>query len=105
SFHQRDGRGLDVQSNTRWGESGDCARHEIPNSAVRFHSRTDHWQWIHPSGSNPNVEMHEAAFGIGREHSPKNANRGWNSLTFLRQFRSEERRVGKECRSRWSTYH
>ena len=22
-----------------------------------------------------------------------------------RQFRSEERRVGKECRSRWSPYH
>src|SRR2546427_7276711 len=24
---------------------------------------------------------------------------------FLRAFRSEERRVGKECRSRWSPYH
>src|SRR3712207_4465271 len=23
----------------------------------------------------------------------------------LREFRSEERRVGKECRSRWSPYH
>ena len=23
----------------------------------------------------------------------------------LRSFRSEERRVGKECRSRWSPYH
>ena len=23
----------------------------------------------------------------------------------LRNFRSEERRVGKECRSRWSPYH
>src|SRR2546430_17731102 len=26
-------------------------------------------------------------------------------LTDLRGFRSEERRVGKECRSRWSPYH
>ena len=25
--------------------------------------------------------------------------------TFLSAFRSEERRVGKECRSRWSPYH
>src|SRR3712207_9098021 len=25
--------------------------------------------------------------------------------TVQRQFRSEERRVGKECRSRWSPYH
>ena len=24
---------------------------------------------------------------------------------FVRRFRSEERRVGKECRSRWSPYH
>ena len=24
---------------------------------------------------------------------------------FPRRFRSEERRVGKECRSRWSPYH
>src|SRR5690606_40975791 len=24
---------------------------------------------------------------------------------FGREWRSEERRVGKECRSRWSTYH
>src|SRR2546430_5681971 len=27
------------------------------------------------------------------------------SGTFLRGLRSEERRVGKECRSRWSPYH
>ena len=26
-------------------------------------------------------------------------------LTQLLQIRSEERRVGKECRSRWSPYH
>src|SRR5256885_13064282 len=26
-------------------------------------------------------------------------------LTYRVQFRSEERRVGKECRSRWSPYH
>ena len=25
--------------------------------------------------------------------------------TFVLQTRSEERRVGKECRSRWSPYH
>ena len=27
------------------------------------------------------------------------------SQTFDKQLRSEERRVGKECRSRWSPYH
>ena len=28
-----------------------------------------------------------------------------NSLNFKKCLRSEERRVGKECRSRWSPYH
>ena len=28
-----------------------------------------------------------------------------SSLFCRRGFRSEERRVGKECRSRWSPYH
>mgnify|MGYP007135081391 CR=1 FL=1 len=27
------------------------------------------------------------------------------NFQLLHQHRSEERRVGKECRSRWSTYH
>ena len=31
--------------------------------------------------------------------------RGPNALLFGRGGRSEERRVGKECRSRWSPYH
>ena len=28
-----------------------------------------------------------------------------NNRVSARHFRSEERRVGKECRSRWSPYH
>src|SRR2546422_11632941 len=28
-----------------------------------------------------------------------------NAIVFARRDRSEERRVGKECRSRWSPYH
>ena len=28
-----------------------------------------------------------------------------SSKKFLKKYRSEERRVGKECRSRWSPYH
>ena len=28
-----------------------------------------------------------------------------SKLILLGDFRSEERRVGKECRSRWSPYH
>src|SRR5438105_12788515 len=29
----------------------------------------------------------------------------WSHKAFADKMRSEERRVGKECRSRWSTYH
>ena len=48
------------------------------------------------------------------EHVASNESNGLNSVSNsedeLRaskrnQFRSEERRVGKECRSRWSPYH
>ena len=39
---------------------------------------------------------------------PGQAARAFDALldaTGARNFRSEERRVGKECRSRWSPYH
>ena len=31
--------------------------------------------------------------------------RNWVDSVHNRHYRSEERRVGKECRSRWSPYH
>ena len=34
--------------------------------------------------------------------SPKESQQ---NKTYARSYRSEERRVGKECRSRWSPYH
>src|SRR2546429_5318569 len=45
------------------------------------------------------VEVHEGSVpGIGNT-------RGLHLDTTVQQPRSEERRVGKECRSRWSPYH
>src|SRR5438477_3130569 len=45
----------------------------------------------------------EPAFSCGRMRWRKFV--GYASATRRRAFRSEERRVGKECRSRWSRYH
>ena len=41
------------------------------------------------------------AQGMGREEAAAAARRQFGNTT----LRSEERRVGKECRSRWSPYH
>src|SRR5436305_3027630 len=36
---------------------------------------------------------------------PGRARQDCNNVIIMALFRSEERRVGKECRSRWSAYH
>src|SRR3989449_9335810 len=43
----------------------------------------------------------------GREETPRVNGRAWivRDDELLESMRSEERRVGKECRSRWSPYH
>ena len=43
---------------------------------------------------------------VVHSHAVKNTAEGINMFDGTTwQFRSEERRVGKECRSRWSPYH
>ena len=53
----------------------------------------------------PILQSEEGTEAAYREY--QSALRGFNQrLAVLRQcLRSEERRVGKECRSRWSPYH
>src|SRR2546427_7060222 len=43
--------------------------------------------------------------GIVTEYSPRTAEQLDPPVTVRIAGRSEERRVGKECRSRWSPYH
>src|SRR3982751_3448971 len=45
------------------------------------------------------------AFFVSREISRKGEQPAAVELEDARRNRSEERRVGKECRSRWSPYH
>ena len=42
---------------------------------------------------------------IVRKDLTKKIKEGANVPVYVLEFRSEERRVGKECRSRWSPYH
>ena len=44
------------------------------------------------------LAMFEGVYSVPRGVS-------YNSYLLLDEKRSEERRVGKECRSRWSPYH
>ena len=46
-----------------------------------------------------------ATSGIGQEVAKCLLLDGWQIGVAGRRQRSEERRVGKECRSRWSPYH
>ena len=39
------------------------------------------------------------------EQMKKNIKEGTKIIAVIKADRSEERRVGKECRSRWSPYH
>ena len=56
------------------------------------------------------IEEASKYFRIGenklRRLAEENKDAGWLIMNGNRiQIRSEERRVGKECRSRWSPYH
>ena len=50
---------------------------------------------------NPRKDMQSDLKGVALLYNPL-LNKG---TAFSEQERSEERRVGKECRSRWSPYH
>src|SRR2546430_13410546 len=49
-----------------------------------------------------NIHLHPMILPLLLELAPKY---GIRALRLSRESRSEERRVGKECRSRWSPYH
>src|SRR5256885_14008641 len=69
------------------------------------------WSMVPESYSIGMDQLKETAKGRGFNYDRKDLDvkvkvgwvKGLNRLYFL--YRSEERRVGKECRSRWSPYH
>src|SRR5467141_5307518 len=50
----------------------------------------------------PDLRMHYTTLGTPMKDA---SGRTTNAVLILHGTRSEERRVGKECRSRWSPYH
>src|SRR3712207_976639 len=50
------------------------------------------------------IRRHPHVFGDARDLSPGEVKSLWDEIK-REEKRSEERRVGKECRSRWSPYH
>src|SRR5256884_7623316 len=62
----------------------------------------------HGSGNSPNGTERDAVLGFGLFELLDGLSRCPHFLADLalaKAERSEERRVGKECRSRWSPYH
>ena len=51
------------------------------------------------------IEKLEAAFTAFKTDATAQAENGNKAAGTRARKRSEERRVGKECRSRWSPYH
>src|SRR2546430_7643592 len=64
------------------------------SSVCWFHSLKGMYWVLNPLSSRKS----ESACSNSSESMPK-------SSPVKREYRSEERRVGKECRSRWSPYH
>src|SRR3989449_2216351 len=61
-------------------------------------------QRVGPTGKAYGLDMPDEMLALARENQRK---AGVENVEFLKGEieRSEERRVGKECRSRWSPYH
>src|SRR3712207_9352069 len=57
------------------------------------------------NGAGIRIFINRAAASIGRRGGQKNLRLVRTPAQASRTPRSEERRVGKECRSRWSPYH
>src|SRR2546429_2880342 len=65
--------------------------------------------YYHPAAPNAYRDMKDLQFVVANGVFLRNLHRLAAHLmvfaVFWHMFRSEERRVGKECRSRWSPYH
>ena len=113
-----------AQPSTEFQPSVDQPSTAAPASSPASLAAPEYVEMILQVDAAPNGESIHSLLGVGG--GPLPANRGSDSLTLTEQYhaigvtmirthdlggpldmavRSEERRVGKECRSRWSPYH
>ena len=73
-------------------ENADAAKKADKKQSTNYMTLNGTWKfnWVKDADSRP-TDFWKTDFN----------DKGWDDL----QVRSEERRVGKECRSRWSPYH
>ncbi len=61
---------------------------------------------IHPNQVQQwKKKLMEGASEIFQSKAERKENKPYTEDDLMKKIRSEERRVGKECRSRWSPYH
>ena len=58
-----------------------------------------------PMSRVPVAPLMEVAVALHEGHVKEYRGHNWRIAGVRGSIRSEERRVGKECRSRWSPYH
>src|SRR3712207_2116954 len=95
-------------------DPGDRSHDPTPHSALNTPvTDPDPTAWPDPYDrrEDPRAPSEEMTFpGDGRSHTPVGATSdseppAADDIEAINTNRSEERRVGKECRSRWSPYH
>src|SRR2546430_10545470 len=80
--------------------SSDVCSSDLPNAQGFGPSLTGDGQFYYPSSDQPPPDYKDDP-----KTSDRIANEAIRFIEANQDRRSEERRVGKECRSRWSPYH
>src|SRR5256885_6602253 len=72
----------------------------LPISTLNALHGDNHQLWINPKDARNMINANDGGASITFD-----AAKSWSTEDNQPTARSEERRVGKECRSRWSPYH
>ena len=72
--------------------------YELSKVITWYEKRKDLFDTIKEIGDDMELENNDDKFNIEKTDTI-------DGLAYEQDTRSEERRVGKECRSRWSPYH